>query len=175
MRNTNKFHFFFHFSKLFLKLLFPLPRWSNYLLVESLQVAGGQFRNPPVYFGLELWLGQCFFWGSVQAGDDINWPLTPRDVYRFKNACKWSLACMDLSETVKAVLVPSRRASAFVMRGLRGFIAHTCLLLDVPSPDRHYNLVHTGCSCGSVHLPLVNISQVTDITFANFTQASSHA
>ena len=31
--------------------------------------------------------------GSVQAGDRINWPLTPRDVYFFENACDWSLAC----------------------------------------------------------------------------------
>ena len=35
---------------------------------------------------------------------------------------------MDLSETVKAVFVPSRRVCAFVTRGLRGGM-HACLLL----------------------------------------------
>ena len=47
MRNTNNFHFFFHFSKLFLP--FPLPWWSNDLLVaRNLQVAGDLFQHPPV-------------------------------------------------------------------------------------------------------------------------------
>ena len=54
MRDTT----FFHFSKLFFlyKLPFPLPWWSEDLLVENLQVAGGQLRNRPVYFRHELWL-----------------------------------------------------------------------------------------------------------------------
>ena len=45
MRDTT----FFHFSKLFFctKSPFPLPWWSKYLLLENLQVAGGQLRNPP--------------------------------------------------------------------------------------------------------------------------------
>ena len=48
--------------------------------------------------------------GSVQAGDRINWPLTPSDVYFFGNACNgrvWNL--------VKAVSV-----TTFVIGGLRG-------------------------------------------------------
>ena len=32
------------------RLPYPLPRWSKDLLVENLQVAGGQLRNPPVHF-----------------------------------------------------------------------------------------------------------------------------
>ena len=49
---------FFHFSKLFFytKLPFPLPWWSKDLLVENLQVAGGQLRNPPVQFRHDLGL-----------------------------------------------------------------------------------------------------------------------
>ena len=49
---------FFHFSKLFFctKLPFPLPWWSKDLVVENLQVAGSQLRNPPVKFRHELGL-----------------------------------------------------------------------------------------------------------------------
>ena len=48
MRDTT----FFHISKLFFctKLPFPLPWWSKDLRVDKLQVAGGQLRNPPVWF-----------------------------------------------------------------------------------------------------------------------------
>ena len=53
MRDTT----FSHFSKLFFsKFPFPLPWWSKDLLVENLQVAGGQLRNPPVKFRHEIWL-----------------------------------------------------------------------------------------------------------------------
>ena len=62
--------------------------------------------------------------GSVQAGDRINWPLTSKDVYFFENACNG----LSLPWTcLKAISVPSRRACAFVMGGLRGFM-RTCLL-----------------------------------------------
>ena len=49
---------FFHCSKLIFctKLPFPLPWWSKDLLVNKLQVAGGQLRNPPVKFRHERWL-----------------------------------------------------------------------------------------------------------------------
>ena len=40
---------FFHFGNFFYKKIpFPLPWWSKVLLVENLQVAGGQLRNSPV-------------------------------------------------------------------------------------------------------------------------------
>ena len=58
MRDTT----FFHFSKLFFctKLPFPSPWRSKYLLVENLQVAGGQLRNPPVQFRHEIRLHLAF-------------------------------------------------------------------------------------------------------------------
>ena len=47
--------FFSFFKTLFYtKLPFPLPWWSKDLLVENLQVAGGQRRHPPVQFRRDL-------------------------------------------------------------------------------------------------------------------------
>ena len=66
--------------------------------------------------------------GSVQAGDPINWPLTPRDVYSFWKHMQLPGYDRSLAWTLKVASVPSRRACAFVMRGLRGFI-YTGLLL----------------------------------------------
>ena len=49
MWETKKFSFFSLFKTLFYtKLPFPLSWWSKDLLVENLQVADGQLRNPPV-------------------------------------------------------------------------------------------------------------------------------
>ena len=54
MRDTT---FFLFFEILFYtKLPFPLPWWSKNLLVDKLQVAGDQLRNPPVKFRHEPWL-----------------------------------------------------------------------------------------------------------------------
>ena len=48
---------------------------------------------------------------------------------------------MDLSETVKAVFVAYRRACAFVMGSLQGFM-HTCLLYRIMYRKVYYtNLV----------------------------------
>ena len=66
-----------------------------------------------------------FFFGSVQAGIASTEPW-PQEMFTFlkMRANRRSLAWTCL----KAVSVPSRRKSAFVMGGLRGFI-HTCLFL----------------------------------------------
>ena len=49
---------FFHFLKpqFLYKIPLLLPWWSKDVLVENLQVAGGQLRNPPVKFRHERWL-----------------------------------------------------------------------------------------------------------------------
>ena len=48
MRDTTFFSFFE--TLFYTKLPFPLPWWSKDLLVDKLQVAGSQLRNPPVKF-----------------------------------------------------------------------------------------------------------------------------
>ena len=57
-------------------LHFGLGHETLNLLVENLQVAARQLRNPPVYFQRELWPRRMLLLGSMQAGDRINWPLT---------------------------------------------------------------------------------------------------
>ena len=98
---------FFYFSKLF----FIYNYWFLYHDDQKISwwricrcVAGGQLRNPPAQFGcVNSDLGECFFWGlcKMLAGDRINWPLTPRDVYFFGNACNgrvWrQFRCLRLS------------------------------------------------------------------------------
>ena len=107
------------------------------------------------------WWRMCRWWGvnSKFTGVIPAWALTlkkasfgvcesrwshqltsdPRDVSFFwkdktvlENALKLSPACVDLSETVKAVSVPAMRTYAFFMGGLRGFM-HTHLLLKEAS------------------------------------------
>ena len=97
----------FHFSKLF--LLFSLPWWSKDLLVENLQVAGGQLRNPPVQVLRELWPRRMLLLGSVQAGDGINWPLTQETFTFLKMHANGH---SPASTCLIAVSVPHRRRPA---------------------------------------------------------------
>ena len=84
MRDTNKFNSFFIFSKLFyIKLLFPLPKISWWRMCRWRAV---NFEIDLCSFGVNSDL-RMLLWGSVQAGDRINWPLTPSDVSFFGNAC----------------------------------------------------------------------------------------
>ena len=53
------------------------------------------------------------------------------------------VVCVDLSETVKAVSVPSRRGCAFVIGGLRGFM-HAMPLV--------------GCACEGASVKLANVN-----------------
>ena len=71
--------------------------------------------------------------GVRAASDRINWPMTPgSEMFNFLNVHAFTLVkCSRLLSwtCLKAGSVPSRRACAFIMGGLWGFI-DTCLLLS---------------------------------------------
>ena len=98
---------------------------------------GRQLRNPPVYFRRDH--GEFFFSGlrrlMIAATD-----LLSQETFTFSKliANYGSLACTCL----KAVSVPYRRACAFVIGGLRGFM-HMCLL----SKTFHLNRWKTKIIC----------------------------
>ena len=74
MRDKKKFHYFSFFETLY--ILFPLPWWSNDLLVENLQGRAVNFEIHLCSSGVNSDLGECFFWGLcklVIASTDL-WP-----------------------------------------------------------------------------------------------------
>ena len=96
---------FFIFSKLFYRFLYHgdqkifwwrICRWLAINFEIHLCSSGMN----------SIWPRRTFFLRSVQVGDRINWPLTPRDVYFLKmhaNILKWSLACVDLESSFGAI------------------------------------------------------------------------
>ena len=108
MRDTNKFHFSFSRNSFFLQ--FPLPWWSNELLVES---AGGWLSTSKSPCLVPTWaLTQITLFSSNVSSNfgerffgDLCKPvialsdLGPQEMFTlFGSACKWSLFCVDLSE-----------------------------------------------------------------------------
>ena len=93
---------FFHFFETLFRIII-----ASFTIVikrsPNKQSAGGRSASKSTCSsGVSSERGVCFFLGSVQAGDRINWPLTLWDVYLLGNACNgrvWKqFRCLPLSE-----------------------------------------------------------------------------
>ena len=74
------------FTRSFDRISWPLSSTYVYFLWKCLQMVMLKAVSVP-----------AFFIGSVEAGDRINWPWH-KEMFIFKNAWKWLLACVNLSE-----------------------------------------------------------------------------
>ena len=166
MRDTNKFHFFCIFSKLFYYCFL----YHGDQKIAWWRICRWQAVNFDIHLcssGVNSDLGECLFWGlckSVVASTDL-WP--QKMFTFFENTYKWSLACVGLSES----------SFSAIQEGV--CVCHarpTELHAHVPLVRYHHGHFKALRRCrlvGCSVRPGENF--FTDSTFATFTNASSNA